>query len=1429
MADDREVKILFTGDTTGLTAALAQAGDVGKTLTNVQNTLAASASEVSSAYVRLKSSLDPAYAASIKLDGACKVVNAELKAGTISNAEYAATAGQISDALGTQSAALTRNAASLRAAQQIKERSAALEASQVAATDAAASAEMTALGRLMTEYRAMEAIKVRSAALEVAQVTATEASATAQVAALGRMMAEYRTLEAVKARSLALEAAQAAAAEASSAAQIASLAGLMSAYRATETIKTNSLALEAAQAAAAEASATAQIGSLGALMAEYQRAEAIKARSMALEEAQAAATAALHTTEMANLRALTAEYQRAQAIKTNSLALEQRQIAALDAVAAAQGRVVTSSSAAADRLADYGAKISRGEQLTRQYNVALEKLRTDAAAAGLSEAALAAEVAKLDAGLAAGMLNIEKYAGHAHSGITSILREMIVVAHEAFTGRFSRIPGSLMVLAEYSTRAAASFLPMAIAIGVVAFAVYEAIAAFERWEVAINRAMAGVKAQTGGGGFSREMFAGFITELDHMAGISRVAAEEVVVSLSHIRDATPAMMRDAIAGMEGFIEVTGEKAPEAAKSLAEAMKNPVEAMSSWIDKGMALDAQTLLNVNTLQQLGKMSEASALALKAWGVAGQKAAEDLTPVKKATTDFENAVLDLGGSFGLGRSASTLWASTLGLLAEALRLLTPIAQALGVVLREVFDAISIVFNAFTIVGAYIEGGLKGAFQQLVDNVKAIKAAARGDFSEAADLIAGKSKEMADIYVAMGKRVETAAKTMGKAARDAAFMAPEAEPHGTARDAEKNSQAATDIENARYIIELTAKYASQKRNLVIITQQMFATDNEINRIAALMTTAHGADLDVLERQLGILVEMRQNENAAYNETLHREQPAPKGQATQLEQFKTELAEEKNLTSEFHEFSNAQEAEFWRNKLKLATGGSKEIAEITKLMNDADRKGKEDDLRDRLDKLKIELEAVNKSFTEKKAILAQYTELADQSYAAGSKAYVASKQFEVKELARIEAEKLALVLKGIDNQNKAEERRTAQIGQALDAQVKLGSLSADEAMTKKNAINDSLLAGEVARIQAEIDATDIGETVKAGLQEKLVVATDKYNASILQSAEKMLEQEQSEYKQTFARISGTISTAFSDMLKGTMTYSDWMRKIASSIADDFFKSAIDMASDWARSELIRTTETAAQTQARALIASIAHSKDTATIAAQVTAFRVSEANKTAASQTGAIARNGAGESENTGLFGRIGSAIAGWFGLESDKTAETVAGAELRTDAELAATIASRAIAVSAGMAQISIDAAVAAAGAMAATSLIPFIGPELAPEVAAATYGETMGWAAGMGGGVALATGAWNIPATMQATLHAGEAVVPANFASGLRQSGLLDGAGGVASGAGGASGGDTYHLTIQALDTQSGANFIMQNARAIVTALRGQMRNGAAMATG
>jgi hypothetical protein len=237
-----------------------------------------------------------------------------------------------------------------------------------------------------------------------------------------------------------------------------------------------------------------------------------------------------------------------------------------------------------------------------------------------------------------------------------------------------------------------------------------------------------------------------------------------------------------------------------------------------------------------------------------------------------------------------------------------------------------------------------------------------------------------------------------------------------------------------------------------------------------------------------------------------------------------------------------------------------------------------------------------------------------------------------------------------------------------------------------------------------------------------------------------------------------------------------------------------------------------------------------------------SEVQKTAATHSGVGARTAAEASGSDGFFQIIGKAIAHFFGFQTAKTGATVAGEGNRTIVQTAADIEAASSGKITAASLIADYAATGAAAAGASVAAIPIYGWLAAGPTAAATYADLIGYEAALSfaGGTmkvpedmradihkgeiilpsqhsealrslgagsfsqivnlarsgaqndasssfaaasfaapALDVGAWNIPDVGQYTLHPEEAVVPKDFASGMRESGL----------AGGGQGGDSF----------------------------------------
>lgn len=180
---------------------------------------------------------------------------------------------------------------------------------------------------------------------------------------------------------------------------------------------------------------------------------------------------------------------------------------------------------------------------------------------------------------------------------------------------------------------------------------------------------------------------------------------------------------------------------------------------------------------------------------------------------------------------------------------------------------------------------------------------------------------------------------------------------------------------------------------------------------------------------------------------------------------------------------------------------------------------------------------------------------------------------------------------------------------------------------------------------------------------------------------------------------------------------------------------------------------------------------------------------------------------------------VASWLTGETTKTAATEAGTTARNAAESAGQSQGLAEMVLNGLKAITASAAQAAANTYSSVSAIPYVGWILAPPAAAAAFAAVLAFGSKM---PSAAGGMWNVPSDTLALIHKQETILPASIAQPMRD--FFTGGG-----AGGQGGGDSYAITIQALDTQSGAQFLMNNAGVIAQGLARELRNGNASLRG
>jgi hypothetical protein len=409
--------------------------------------------------------------------------------------------------------------------------------------------------------------------------------------------------------------------------------------------------------------------------------------------------------------------------------------------------------------------------------------------------------------------------------------------------------------------------------------------------------------------------------------------------------------------------------------------------------------------------------------------------------------------------------------------------------------------------------------------------------------------------------------------------------------------------------------------------------------------------------------------------------------------------------------------------------------------------------------------------FTRWMALEQQKLSILRTAYGEKSKAFLDELKAEETYQREHNARMQAVELEGIDRQNSTAQRALAQRISEMQTEVAEGVRTKGEELGAARDMTVAEGALEIQRLDKFIgnltDGTDEFRKAmekRADLYQNFQSRLAAIDTRIAEEDRRATDRSLAIYTSAFDRIGSTGENMFTGLVSGTTTWQRAELQAAQSVMQSLVSVAGHALASWTATEIGKTLTTV--TQARIRSAQENGASGLAVLGRSLAQWAGFESAKTATTTAHAAVRSTA---DSGGSFlSAIGSMLAGWFGLETAKSGATTAGATERTIAETAAD----AVVVNAAGATdrllIAGAAAVAAANAFALGSLG---GPEIAGPAAAAAYGETMAFQAAV---PALAVGAWNVPRDMLAQIHQGEMVVPANFASGLRD-GASIGAGG------------------------------------------------------
>jgi hypothetical protein len=389
-----------------------------------------------------------------------------------------------------------------------------------------------------------------------------------------------------------------------------------------------------------------------------------------------------------------------------------------------------------------------------------------------------------------------------------------------------------------SSYLATLFTPMNVAIAAGIAGLGGMVVALSRVETearSLNTLQAQLSATGRGDLFSTDELKKFVNQLALLPGVSRDVATEVVTELSKVKEIGPGLFRELSKAAVDYAKATGTDVPAAARTLAQAFKDPEKGAKTLDDALGKLTSAQILHIERLSKQNDLVGAQKALMEALSPVIRGLADGaMTPLQKSTDDlgnaWEKAMQRLSQSEGL-RAVNALLAKTvdsvsflinnadkIGGLGNLGTTLIPgalpgaVGTAAGSGLRSAIE------SAFGSSEPKFEGrGATGSFdapagdKSKADREAALKRVletARGDRSEAdrlAELTTKRetyNKALADSVALYGKESEQSKRLRGAvAAVDEQIAAAKKKAAGpVSREADQTRQAALEAELARF-----------------------------------------------------------------------------------------------------------------------------------------------------------------------------------------------------------------------------------------------------------------------------------------------------------------------------------------------------------------------------------------------------------------------------------------------------------------------------------------------------------------------------------------------------------------------------------------------------------------------------------------------------
>lgn len=261
-----------------------------------------------------------------------------------------------------------------------------------------------------------------------------------------------------------------------------------------------------------------------------------------------------------------------------------------------------------------------------------------------------------------------------------IVREKLIMAHEALMGNYKRLGGSLLVLSERTGGLAGAFRTLlspamlvgAAIVGVIAV-IGDIIVGIERWHEALGSIKAAMDATGRAVDFNRDQIAGYISKLRELPGVSTAAATEMVTSFARQRDIGVDTFEKLGVAATGYARATGESVPNAAKKLVQALNGGYDALTKLDREFPFLSIEQAKAIHDFDASGNKAAEMGVAIDALTAKfGPLIHDGLTPtqeeINRVGVAWDNLMHRLDG--GMHKGAAAAMQSRIALLNSELK---------------------------------------------------------------------------------------------------------------------------------------------------------------------------------------------------------------------------------------------------------------------------------------------------------------------------------------------------------------------------------------------------------------------------------------------------------------------------------------------------------------------------------------------------------------------------------------------------------------------------------------------------------------------------------------------------------------------------------------------------------------------------------------